>query len=215
MKIRIILALMFLVAALPAAAGDSIIVADFSTWPAAPAVPSGWDLMVKSGKADFTVSADDGLKALHLKCNDSSFAFERSVNIDLKRNPVLTWKWKATTLPAGGDFRHSRSDDQAAQLFIAFTKTKSIVYIWDTTAPEGLEESTSPVPFLTVKVIVVRSGSAQAGKWLTESRNVYDDYKRLYGEEPPAVKGIRIQINSQHTGTLAESSFADVAFRAR
>jgi hypothetical protein len=42
---------------------------------------------------------------------------------------------------------------------------------------------------------------------------VYDDYKKLYGDEPPAVKGMRFQINSQHTGTSAESWFADVVLK--
>ena len=31
--------------------------------------------------------------------------------------------------------------------------------------------------------------------------------------EPPEVSGVRLQTNSQHTGTSAESFFADVAFR--
>jgi hypothetical protein len=112
-----------------------------------------------------------------------------------------------------GDFRKSRTDDQAAQLFLAFTKTKAIVYIWDTTAPQGLMESTSPVPFMTVKVVVVRSGPAELGKWINETRNVYEDYKKFYGEDPPVVSGIRLQINSQHTGTSGESWFADVVFK--
>ncbi len=207
--------LAFLLASLPAVADDSVVVADFSAWHTAKGVPPDWDLKVKSGKAEFLVSADDGLTALHLKSTDSSFSLQHGVNIDLKRYPVLAWKWKVTTLPKGGDFRKSGTDDQAAQLFIAFSARKSIVYIWDTTAPEGLEESTSPAPFLTVMVVVVRSGAAQAGKWLTETRNVYEDYKKLYGEEPPPVKGVRIQINSQHTGTFAESAFADVVFRGK
>jgi hypothetical protein len=41
---------------------------------------------------------------------------------------------------------------------------------------------------------------------------VYDDYKKLFGEEPRAVEGVRLQINSQHTETSAESNFADVVF---
>jgi hypothetical protein len=137
------------------------------------------------------------------------------VNVDVKRYPVLSWKWKVTQLPKGGDFRKSRTDDQAAQLFIAFTETKAIVYIWDTTAPQGLMESTSPVPFMTVKVVVVRSGPDELGKWIAETRNVYEDYKKLYGDEPPVVKGMRFQINSQHTKTSAESYFADVVFQKR
>ncbi len=74
-------------------------------------------------------------------------------------------------------------------------------------------EDTTPVPFMHVKVVVVRSGPAGLGTWLTETRNVYEDYRKLFGDEPPVVSGIRLQINSQHTGTSAESFFADVAFK--
>jgi hypothetical protein len=76
-------------------------------------------------------------------------------------------------------------------------------------------EGTTPVPFMHVKVVVVRSGPAGAGKWMTETRNVYEDYRKLFGEEPPPIKGMRLQINSQHTGTAAESYFADVAFQKK
>jgi hypothetical protein len=68
-------------------------------------------------------------------------------------------------------------------------------------------------PFMSIKTVVVRSGAADTGKWITETRNVYEDYKKLYGEDPPPVGGVRIQINTQHTGTAAESCFADVFFQ--
>ncbi len=48
---------------------------------------------------------------------------------------------------------------------------------------------------------------------LAEARNVADDYRRAYDKPAPHIKGIRIQINSQHTGTVAESYFGEVAFR--
>jgi hypothetical protein len=47
-----------------------------------------------------------------------------------------------------------------------------------------------------------------------ESRNVAADYERAYGKRAPHVKGLRLQINSQHTGTVAESYFGEVAFRS-
>jgi hypothetical protein len=217
---RSIIAILLVVPILCAASGvraadDSIVIADFSTWIVPKGMPHGWELKVKSGKASFDVMRDGDIPALHLKSVDSSFSLQGEVNVDVKRYPVLAWKWKVTQLPKNGDFRRSKTDDQAAQLFLAFTKTKAIVYIWDTSAPQGLMESTSPVPFMTVKVVVVRSGPAELGKWITESRNVYEDYKKLYGSEPPAVEGVRLQINSQHTGTSAESYFADVAFKKR
>ena len=197
------------------AADDSIVIADFSTWIMPRGMPPSWELKVKSGKAAFDVMRDGDIPALHLKSVDSSFSVQGKVNVDVKRYPVLSWKWKVTQLPKGGDFRKSRTDDQAAQLFLAFTETKAIVYIWDTTAPQGLMESTSPVPFMTVKVVVVRSGPDELGKWIAETRNVYEDFKKFYGDEPPVVKGMRFQINSQHTKTSAESWFADVVFQKR
>jgi len=40
------------------------------------------------------------------------------------------------------------------------------------------------------------------------------DYERAFGRPAPRVKGLRLQINSQHTGTFAESYFGEVAFRS-
>jgi hypothetical protein len=192
---------------------DSLPVADFSSAAVGGGIPAGWELKEKAGKADFAVVKDGDVPAVRLRSSNTSFSLQKEVNVDLKHFPVLAWKWKVAKLPMGGDFRKSKTDDQAAQLFVAFTKTKSIVYIWDTGAPQGLMEDTTPVPFMHVKVVVTRSGPADLGKWMSESRNVYEDYKKLYGSEPPPVSGMRLQINSQHTGTSAESYFADVAFK--
>ncbi len=196
-------------------ADDRIVIADFSSRIGTPGVPAGWQLKEKSGKADFAVVKDGDIAAGRFRSANTSFSLQKEVNVDLKQFPLLTWKWKVTKLPKGGDFRKSKTDDQAAQLFVAFSKTKAIVYIWDTTAPTGLMEDTTPVPFMTVKVVVQRSGPAELGKWITETRNVYDDYKKLYGAEPPAVNGIRLQSNSQHTGTSGEGYFADVMFKRK
>jgi hypothetical protein len=39
------------------------------------------------------------------------------------------------------------------------------------------------------------------------------DGEILIGEPAPQVKGLRLQINSQQTGSAAESYFADLVFR--
>ncbi len=206
-------AIVILLAATLAQADDRLVIADFSQGVDAKGIPQGWQLKEKSGKADFSVVKDGDLSALQLRSADTSFSIQKEVKVDLKQYPVLSWKWKVTKLPKGGDFRKTKTDDQAAQLFLAFTKTKSIVYIWDTTAPEGLMSEAIAPPLMTIKLVVVRSGPAELGKWITETRNIYEDYKKFYGEEPPLVKGMRLQINSQHTETSAESYFADVIYK--
>ena len=194
-------------------AEDRIVIADFLSGVDAGGVPIGWQLKEKSGKADLAVVKDAGVVAVRLRSADTSFSLQKDVHVDLKQFPILTWKWKVTKLPAGGDFRNSGTDDQAAQLFLAFSKTRAIVYIWDTTAPQGTAGNAAAPFFMSIKAVVVRSGRTGAGEWITETRNVYDDYRRLFGEEPSEVAGVRIQINSQHTGTSAESYFGDIAFK--
>ena len=203
--------LFFVVA--PAWGSQPLVVGDFSQGVDGKGVPSGWQLKKRIGKADFSVVRDDGIDALRLRSDDASFAFQKPFKVNPRQYPVLSWKWKVTKLPGGGDLRQTKSDDQAAQLFVAFSSRRIILYIWDTTAPQGLITDAWAPFFLTIKAIVVRSGPAQVGKWITETRNAYQDYKELFGHEPPTVAGVRIQINSHHTETLGESFFADMMFK--
>ena len=190
-----------------------LIIADFSSDIGVNGVPSGWQLKERSGKANLAVIKDGDVHALRMRSVNDSFAIQKRVNVSTLQYPILSWKWKVIALPEGGDFRKSSVDDQAAQLFLAFASRKIIAYLWDTTAPQGLIADAWAPPFMSIKAIVVRSGHTDTGKWLTETRNAYKDYKKLFGQEPPPITGIRLQINSQHTETSGESLFADVVFR--
>jgi hypothetical protein len=176
-------------------------------------LPDGWQVKVNRGTPKIATVREGNSNYLDLKSHDSSFGLEREVNVDPQESPFLTWKWNVKELPAGGDFRHSRSDDQAAQVLVAFADKHVLSYIWDTTAPAGTMESASSIPLVHIYAVVCRSGAANLNRWLTESRNLAGDYEKAYGRPAPRVKGIRLQINTQHTGTSAESCFSEVAFR--
>jgi hypothetical protein len=177
-------------------------------------IPASWEIKVNHGTPVVSVCKDADTACLHLLSISSSFSLEKSVDVDPAQMPYLTWSWKVAQLPGGGDFRKSSTDDQAAQLLVAFSDRRVISYIWDTRAPKGAMESASSIPLLRIVAVVCESGAGQANQWIEESRNVAADYARAYGRPAPRVKGLRIQINSQHTGTVAESYFGDVAFRS-
>jgi hypothetical protein len=63
-----------------------------------------------------------------------------------------------------------------------------------------------------VKAIVVKSGAGQIGHWLTEKRNVVEDFRALFGETPERAVAIRMQINSQHTKSVAEMFWRTIRF---
>lgn len=177
-------------------------------------LPPEWHIKINHGRADFeTCSGTEN--CVRLESDNSSFALEREANIDPALTPDLTWSWKVTQLPLGGDFRHVATDDQAAQLLVAFSDRHILSYIWDSTAPKGTMESVSSFPLVHIYAIVCESGPYLEGKWVSESRNVAADYERAFGKPAPHIKGLRLQINSQHTGTAAESYFGEVAFRAK
>jgi hypothetical protein len=177
-------------------------------------LPDGWQVKVNYGKPEIATVKEGNSNYLDLKSHDSSYGLEREVDVDPHQAPFLTWKWQVRQVPAGGDFRRSKSDDQAAQVLVAFTDKRVLTYIWDTTAPSGIMESASSIPLVHIFAVVCRSGVSELNRWITESRNLAGDYEKAYGRTAPRVKGVRLQINTQHTGGSAESCFGEVAFRS-
>ena len=179
-------------------------------------IPPDWQVKSNHGKPEISVcSENEGAGAcLHLRSVKSSFALEHGVDVDPGQMPYLYWRWKVTQLPQGGDFRKTATDDQAAQVLVAFDDHRILSYIWDTSAPKGADMKTTFVPLIHVFALVCESGATDLNRWVSETRNVAEDYQRAFGKPAPRVKGLRLQINSQHTGTIAESYFGQVAFRS-
>jgi len=175
--------------------------------------PMDWQVKVNHGQPEFGVCKDNSGPCLHLKSVGASFGLEHKVNVYPAQMPYLTWRWKVTQLPNGGDFRRATTDDQAAQVLVAFDDNRVIAYIWDTNAPKGIAQSANSFPFVHIFAVVCESGFGDANHWVAESHNVAADYEHAFGRPVTRVKGLRLQINSQHTGTVAESYFGEVAFR--
>jgi len=224
--IRLLTAVMLLTAAvavpraLSAADPSTIPVEDWSKQPEGKTgIPDGWKGQSwGSPKYDFRIVTQGGRKVLHLKSGNDSSTISKELKVDVKRHPILQWSWQVVTLPKGGDARKSATDDQAAQLYVTFprfpsqVRSRIISYLWDTTAPVGGVFKSEKTGLVTY--VVVRSGPADLGKWLTESRNVLEDYQKIYGEAPgEEVGAISISIDSNDTRSSAESYFGELLFR--
>lgn len=179
-------------------------------------VPAEWAIKEWKGKADTQVVKDEAGNVVRLRSEKTSTALYKKIEFNIKDYPFLNWRWKATKIPAGGDVRKKEKDDQAAQIYVVFPKFPSQInsrmlgYIWDTSAPAGSEVTSAKLS--KTKYIVLKSGGGEIGKWFTEKRNVYKDYKRLFNEEPPKVGSIALMIDSDDTKTSAESFFGDIYF---
>jgi len=180
-------------------------------------VPRGWDLREFAGKAQIElIRAEPGL-ALRLRSDQASFAVFRQLVVNLADTPVLSWAWKATRLPAGGDVRERATDDEAIQVYVVFPRWPSLAsrshvigYVWDTHAPVGTRLTSPKAP--NVKLIVVESGPSRVGEWQQQSRNVLEDYQALFRRRPPRVGGVAVMTDADDTRGVGEALVSDLAF---
>ena len=65
-------------------------------------------------------------------------------------------------------------------------------------------------------MIVVRSGTADAQRWMTETRDLRADYRAAFGEEAPAVVALAIasDTDTDNTAGRARAWFGDFEFVA-
>ena len=202
-------------------AAEPLVVEDWSRHAVgARGIPEGWKGQNwGSPKYDFVVVNDDARKALRLRSAGDGSTVSRDIKgkVNLKETPMLEWSWKVTTLPKGGDSCRKDTDDQAGQVFVVWprfpeaVRSRIIGYVWDTTQPAGKickSEKTG-----TVTYVVVRSGTADLGKWVTERRNLAEDFKTIYGEEPDSPAAVSIAIDSNDTGSTSEALVGPLLFR--
>jgi hypothetical protein len=84
------------------------------------------------------------------------------------------------------------------------------MYIWENRAPVG--RVIDNLHTARIKMIVADTGAENLGRWRSETRNVYEDFKRAFGEEPPPIRSIGIMTDSDNTGTDAEAYYGDILF---
>jgi Protein of unknown function (DUF3047) len=218
---RVVVAALLLAFTATAAAQSAAIVEDWSKHAAgAKGLPSGWTGQNwGSPKYDFVIEPHDSGKVLRMRSANEGSTISKEIKgkVDLKQTPLLEWSWKVTTLPKGGNSCKKPSDDQAAQVFVVWprfptaVRSRIIGYVWDSTVPAGTickSEKTG-----TVTYVVVRSGPADLGKWFTERRNVVEDFKQIYGEDPESPEALSIAIDSNDTNSTAESFVGSILFR--
>lgn len=200
---------------IPAVAGDDTIrIPIDKTSTSGP--PQGWKVKEWKGKADFRVVDTEEGKAIHMKSDSTSSALYREVKFDIRNYPYLNWKWKVLKLPRNADVRKKTADDQAAQVYVVFPRwpatvnSRFIGYIWDSTAPAGSIVTSTKAN--NIKYFVLRSGANGTGSWVHEKRNVYEDYRTAFREDPPQVGSVSVMIDSDNTASTSEALVTDIFF---
>ncbi len=186
----------------------------------------------------YTLVKDQDQVVVKSVSHESSSGLTKEITIDPKEYPVVQWRWKVENILQNGDVTKKTGDDYPARLYITFEydstkvgffeKTKyetakllygqyppigALNYIWANKSPIG---TMIPNPYTDqVTMIVIESGNTRLNEWVTEERNVYEDYIQAFGEDPPKISGVAIMTDTDNTKEHAVAYFGDIAFKKK
>jgi hypothetical protein len=201
--------------------------------------PDGWKPLTFKNIEKHTVYSlvkDGDTVVVKAESRGSASGLIREIKINPKEYPRVQWRWKVENILKKGDVRRKEGDDYPARIYITFEydpQKLSVVerakyglvkafygqypplaamnYIWESRSPKG---TLVPNPFTDrVMMFVVESGEEKLNQWVDEERNVYEDYKKAFGEEPPLISGVAIMTDTDNTGESAEAFYGDIVFR--
>ena len=177
-------------------------------------LPPGWYASRKDISM-YSLKKENGNSFVSVTTEGGCTSIGKQISYSAQEFPLLTWNWRVHKLPINARETLKDKNDSGAALYVIFKgkfKLNNILkYVWSSTLPEG---ATTESPYnRRAKIIVLKSGTKKAGKWLSESVNVHEDYKRLFGEEPPKVEAIAILSDSDNTGSIAAADYDDIIIK--
>ena len=230
--------LLFETAAVGLAQGPALLeVGKFSAATEGNRLPDGWKpLTFKKVErhTQYEVVKDGSMVVVKAVSEASASGLTKEVMIDPQEYPIVRWRWKVENLLQKSNVTRKDGDDYPARLYITFAyepdkvsfgrKLKykagqalfgdipigALNYIWDGKSPIGTIIDNAFTDF--AKMIVVQSGAQRIGSWVEEERNVYQDYKLAFGEEPPAINGVAIMSDTDNTKERAVAYYGDIIF---
>lgn len=166
----------------------------------------------------------------------ASSGLTKEIKINPREYPIVQWRWKVANVFKNGDVTKKEGDDYPARLYITFEYDSSkvsflekakyeaarlmygqyppigaVTYIWESKAPKG---TVVPNPYTDrAMMVVVESGASLLNTWITEERNLYEDYKTAFGEEPSMISGVAIMTDTDNTRESATAYYGDIVFK--
>ena len=186
----------------------SVLIEDFESGLA------GWQEKEFLNQTQYTiVENSSGGKVLQAVSQGSASGLIKEFPYNTREYPVLTWRWKVSHTLKAGDAMTKEGDDYAARVYVIFPHwikplSRTINYIWANRLEVG---KAVPNTYLSrAMMVAIESGDEHAGRWATVTRNVFEDYRSLFGEDPPQAGAIAIMTDTDNTGEEAQAWYDDI-----
>jgi hypothetical protein len=179
----------------------------------------------------------DGVPAVRAESACSASALLLPItDVDLRRMPLLRWRWRVERGLDIGNERQKGGDDFAARVYVMFQfdpagaswferarraaaralygkdlPGTAINYVWSSRQPAGTVWNN---PYAAASKMVSR-GSGPLPEWRSEEVNVWEDYHRFFDRDPPALLGVAIMSDSDDSCGRTAAWLAELRFATR
>jgi hypothetical protein len=207
------------------------------------AVAEGWEMIgyFRTAENDMSVMKGAMGTVLRVKSLGSASALLKRPEVDLGELPILTWRWKVDRVVGMAIETKKDRNDSAARIRVIFgrggEKSPEVAPEWEelleSLGIKGLarEPSGFKIDYIWAnrlrrdevldypgarnhKVIVVRSGRERVNQWISEERNLVEDYERLFMGAPPGLVGIVVLTDTDDTNEGVEAWYTDIVLRS-
>lgn len=176
----------------------------------------GWrkkdDDLMRSTPRLYFVQKENENAYLSAQATQASVALVKPFSYNIKDYPYLSWRWRVKAFPA--NTASSPEPVHVAEVVVIFYQNwigipMTLHYIWDpysspctTIRQEGLLNDTY--------LKVIRTESGISDEWFTENVNPFEDYRRIFGVDPPdQIVGMFVRTESDQPGSTAKADYDD------
>lgn len=216
---------------------DILEVGAFSTQDPSQSLPDDWQPISFAKietKTQYDLVRSDSGTVVRARSDGGASGLATERRIDLTEYPILEWRWKVDSIVENGNARTKDGDDYPARLYVTFDyddlgfvdrvkltalralgydeiPTRALNYVW----ANRIDRHTILQNAYTdwVMMVAVQSGSSRTGTWVTERRNVLDDYRAAFDGDPPPVNGVAIMTDTDNTNGEATAYYGNIVFR--
>ncbi len=182
---------------------------------------SQWEPKSFHQQTDYSLVADTPtLQVLKAVSKDSASGLVKKRRIDLTKTPFITWRWKINNFLSNVHERTKAGDDYAARLYMVldggllFWQTKSVNYVWASNMPK-LAVWPNAYAGNAVQMVALRGKADPLNTWMTEKRNVREDFKRYLGLDVQFIDAVALMTDTDNSHQAATAFYGDITFSSK
>ena len=215
-------------------------VAPFSTARELGGLPLGWEEVVLRRDlplTDYRLTDLDGRRVMRASGRGAS-GLRCRLHADPQAAPWMRWSWRTREVPPGMCVQRSETDDSPARMVVAFHGDElnlsvrdravfelvhlitgqrlpyaTLMYVWDAQLPVGTVVNYARTS--RIRYLVIESGRERAGTWLRYERNLVDDFRRAFGEDPGWVESVGLMTDGDDLKVDVETWYGDIRLEER